>query len=92
VSICATIEEGGVNSQRESTVYTSDSSSLDVVLVTGANKENHNFLLQVHGTKVFLSFATSIRVTPILSIVLCACVCVCVCVCVFCIKLDVNDC
>ena len=50
MSICATTEEGGVTPQRESTVYTSDSSSVDVVLVAGTNKDNHSFLIQVHGT------------------------------------------
>ena len=49
VSICAAATVGGVNLQRESAVYTSDTNSVDIVLVTGTNADNYNFLVKLNG-------------------------------------------
>lgn len=50
VSMCAHVTAAGSVSQRESLVYESKTSSLDVVLVTGDIKAgSHKFLIKVYG-------------------------------------------
>lgn len=49
ISICGATVEDGVKLQRESAVYTSDASSVDIVLVAGLGVDNYNFLLRING-------------------------------------------
>ena len=50
ISICSTTgAEGGAKPQREREVYTSETSSLDVVSIAEANTENFNFLIKLQG-------------------------------------------
>jgi len=46
-SLCDTV--GGATRQRESFVYTSDTNSIDIVLVIGTNHDNYNFIVKVNG-------------------------------------------
>ena len=47
VSLCDAV--GGATRQRETFVYTSDTNNVDIVLVTGNNADNYNFLVKLNG-------------------------------------------
>lgn len=50
VSICAAADTRDIKPHRESFVFISETNILDIVLVTGANADNHSFLVRLEGS------------------------------------------
>jgi len=69
VTLCPTAAVGGAKPQRESEIYSSESNTVDIVLLTGTNSHSYNFLIKINGKWFYVHELWSINASWIMCII-----------------------